>query len=449
VIALVGALRYQQQRSIPQIHQELLARGLMVAERSVTDQLYRYEELLALHLADEKRLCERLKEQKQVILALDGLQPDVGHEVLWVLRDCCSGEVLVARSLLGATENDLVPLLEEAASICQQLEIPIKGVISDGQRSIRNAVASALPGIPHQLCHFHYLREAAKPISDADRHAKKELKKQVRGVRPIERALEGQMDEKAEAVRGYCLAVRSALTDDRRPPLEADGLKLKRRLQEISDSISRVTKKQEIPNELSRLQRLVQAGLTATENLWPAIQQAYVWVHKAAHLLANAEQRDADTLKQEYQQLLATMVQQQDLLGALAPAVLHFQKVTTSYWDGLFACYQMNDLPRTNNDLEQFFGTARHVERRVTGRKRASPTLVVRGSVRVVAAGASRIISVSAAELRPSNVLAWRTLRQTLDYRHEGRRKQLRFRRDPQTYLASLEERLCRSGLPS
>jgi hypothetical protein len=257
------------------------------------------------------------------------------------------------------------------------------------------------------------------------------------------------MDEKAEAVRGYCLAVRSALTDDRRPPLEADGLKLKRRLQEISDSISRVTKKQEIPNELSRLQRLVQAGLTATENLWPAIQQAYVWVHKAAHLLANAEQRDADTLKQEYQQLLATMVQQQDLLGALAPAVLHFQKVTTSYWDGLFACYQVNDLPRTNNDLEQFFGTARHVERRVTGRKRASPTLVVRGSVRVVAAGASRIISVSAAELRPSNVLAWRTLRQTLDYRHEGRRKQLRFRRDPQTYLASLEERLCRSGLPS
>jgi hypothetical protein len=154
-------------------------------------------------------------------------------------------------------------------------------------------------------------------------------------------------------------------------------------------------------------------------------------------------------LKRDYQQLLSTMAQQQDLLGALAPAVAHFQKVTASYGDGLFMCYQVKDLPRTNNDLEQFFGTARHVERRVTGRKRASPTLVVRGSVRVVAAGASRIMSVSAAELRPSNVTAWRALRQTLDYRHEGRRSQLRFRRDPQTYLASLEERLCRSGLPS
>jgi hypothetical protein len=209
----------------------------------VTDQLYRYEELLALHLADQERLQERLREQKQVLLALDGLQPDVGHEVLWVLRDCGSGEVLVARSLMGATENDLVPLLQEAASICQKLDIPIKGVISDGQHSIRNAVARALPGIPHQLCHFHYFREAAKPISDADRHAKKELKKQVRGVRPIERALEQRSDEEAEVVRGYCLAVRSALTDDGLPPLDPAGVRLQERLQEISSSISRIEEK--------------------------------------------------------------------------------------------------------------------------------------------------------------------------------------------------------------
>src|SRR5947209_13971316 len=100
VIALVGTLRYQQQRSIGQIHQELLRRGLQVAERTVTDQLYRYEELLALHLADHERLQQRLQGQQQVILSLDGLQPEVGQEVLWVVRDCCSGEVLVARSLL-------------------------------------------------------------------------------------------------------------------------------------------------------------------------------------------------------------------------------------------------------------------------------------------------------------------------------------------------------------
>src|SRR5207237_5528578 len=135
------------------------------------------------------------------------------HEVLWVRRDCCSGEALVARSLLGATEHDLVPLLKEAASLCQKLDIPIVAVITDGQHSIRNAVARALPGVPHQLCHYHYLREAAKPVSEADRHAKKELKKRVRGIRRIEREAEKAAesdpdDEESEIVRGYCAAVR-------------------------------------------------------------------------------------------------------------------------------------------------------------------------------------------------------------------------------------------------
>ena len=100
-------------------------------------------------------------------------------------------------------------------------------------------------------------------------------------------------------------------------------------------------------------------------------------------------------------------------------------------------------------DLEQYFGTARHVERRATGRKRASPTLVIRGSVRVVAAGASRCFPISAAQLRLTDVTAWRALRQTLDYRHECRRTQLRFRRDPQAYLVVLEQRLLTPSLPS
>lgn len=247
VIALVGHLRYREQRSVPQIHRALRERGVRIAERSVTVLLHRYEELLALRLGDATRLRERLAEQGGVILALDGLQPDVGHEVLWVLRDVRSGAVLLARSLLSATEGDLVPLLEEVRGALTEADreeerpvVPILGVISDGQHSIRKAVARALPGVPHQLCQFHYLREAARPIFEADRHAKKELKKRVRGVRPIERALEGRTDAEAEALRGYCLAIRSALTDDGRPPLAASGLKLKGRLEAGASSLERV-----------------------------------------------------------------------------------------------------------------------------------------------------------------------------------------------------------------
>ena len=237
VIALIGELRYQQHRSVPEIHQELLSRGLRICERTVTNLLDRYDELVSVHLSDNRRLQTIMNKQGRVILALDGLQPDVGHEVLWVLRDCLSGEVLLARSLLSSTEKDVAGLITE---VKRNLPVPIVAAISDGQRSIRKAVASALPRVAHQLCHFHYLREAARPIYEADRHAKKELKKRVRGIRRIERQVEARTDQEAQAVGGYCSAVRSAITDDGRPPLQASGLKLHRRRSAISASLDRV-----------------------------------------------------------------------------------------------------------------------------------------------------------------------------------------------------------------
>ncbi len=187
VIALVGTLRHRDHRSVPEIHTGLRARGVEIAERSVTNLLDRYDELLATSLTSSGRLRKVLAKQGRAILALDGMQPDVGHEVLWVIRDCLSGEVLLARSLLSGTADDLAPLLRE---VVESIGVPIEGVVSDSQTSIRRAVAAALPGVPHQLCQFHFLREAANPVYEADRHAKKELKKQVRGVRPIERATE-------------------------------------------------------------------------------------------------------------------------------------------------------------------------------------------------------------------------------------------------------------------
>jgi hypothetical protein len=244
VIACVGTLRYAQHRSLPEIHQHLRHCGVAIAPRTVTHLLERYDELLTLSLTDTARLQRITQSQGRVILAWDGLQPDVGHEVLWVLRDCLSGEVLLARSLLSATQADLAGLLR---TVQQTVQVPIVGIISDGQLSIRCAVAEVFPAVPHQLCHFHYLREAAKPIYEADRHAKKELKKRVRGVRPIERRLAGRSDPEAEVVRGYCAAVRSALTDDGRPPLEASGLKLHDRLSAITASIERVEKRGPCP----------------------------------------------------------------------------------------------------------------------------------------------------------------------------------------------------------
>ena len=69
------------------------------------------------------------------------------------------------------------------------------------------------------------------------------MKAQVRGVRPIERSVEGRDDAEAQVVRGYCSAVRSAITDDGHPPLDADGVRLKQRLEAVSQSLQRVAQK--------------------------------------------------------------------------------------------------------------------------------------------------------------------------------------------------------------
>ena len=219
---------------------QLQGRDICIGQRSVSHLIERYEELLTLNLSNKQRLQEIGHEYKRVILAIDGMQPDVGHEVLWVIRECLSGEILLARTLLSARSEDLAVLLRE---VKEAIGVPIAGVVSDGQQSIRKAVEVALPQVPHGLCHFHYLREAAKPIYAADRHAKKELKKQVRGVRTIERSVANSNDLESETVRSYCLAVRSALTDDGVPPLEASGLKLRSRLTLIEDSLERVAQK--------------------------------------------------------------------------------------------------------------------------------------------------------------------------------------------------------------
>jgi hypothetical protein len=137
-----------------------------------------------------------------------------------------------------------------------------------------------------------------------------------------------------------------------------------------------------------------------------------------------------------------------DALGTLAPAVDQFLKVTASYEAGLFHCYDVPDLPRTNNDLEHFFGAARYHERRATGRKGASPGLVVRGAVRLVAAAATRLRCFDAAELRPTDLAGWRTLRQRLATRQAARCAQSRFRKDPDAYLSALEQQLAQPVLP-
>jgi hypothetical protein len=140
------------------------------------------------------------------------------------------------------------------------------------------------------------------------------------------------------------------------------------------------------------LRHILQRGLTHTQAMWPDIEQGFAWVHQAAHILANHNHLSGDQVRQIYTDLLDTMSSSlvptpasaptpaHEQAGMLAPAINHFLKVTRSYEPGLFHCYDVPELPRTNNDLEQLFGSFRYHERRASGRKVAAPSIVVRGA---------------------------------------------------------------------
>jgi hypothetical protein len=171
-------------------------------------------------------------------------------------------------------------------------------------------------------------------------------------------------------------------------------------------------------------------------------------VYRLAAVLRNKPGLDAAGVRRRYRGMIGALARHRRATGRLAEAFEHFLKVTRSYWPGLFACYDESDLPRTNNELEQFFGSYRYHERRCSGRKVACPGTVVRGSVRVVAAAATRLRPVVASDLVPSDLTAWRDLRGSLERRQAVRTLGRRFRRDPAAYLRSLEDSLIKAVLP-
>jgi len=178
------------------------------------------------------------------------------------------------------------------------------------------------------------------------------------------------------------------------------------------------------------------------------VRTAFGWVRRLAAVLANKKGLKAAAVRRRYRGLTAALARHRGSLGALAEASDHFRKVTRSYWPGLFRCYDVDGLPRTNNELEQFFGSYRYHERRCSGRKVACPGTVVRGSVRLVAAAATRLRPIEVAELMPSDLSSWRDLRGRLERRQAVRTLGRRFRQDPAAYLQSLEDSLIKQALP-
>jgi hypothetical protein len=197
------------------------------------------------------------------------------------------------------------------------------------------------------------------------------------------------------------------------------------------------------------LRALLVGGLSATASFWAPAGAAYDWVFRAAAILANVAGLSGAAVKARYQGLLGAMARHAGRAGNLGGALREFREVTRSYWPGLFHCYDVPDPPRTDNDLEQLSGAHRYHERRPSGRKVASPGLVVRGSVRLPAAVAARLRGeVRGDDLLPSDLEAWRNPRSGLERRQAVRAQGRRFRCDSAACLRELEEDLIKRTLP-
>ncbi len=400
VVARIGELRYRDNFSIVKIEAQLRAESnLQISIKEVELLCEVYLALVTTVASQDQQLMGELKKLGGIVLSIDGIQPEKSNETLYILREVRTGRVLAAKNLLSSATKEIEKLIEEV----MQLGLPILGVISDKQDSIRLAVQNKLAGAPHQICHYHYLKDLAQPVCEIDRHLKKELKKKIRGVRDVERKAEASGGLEAQVVADYCLAIRTVMSDDGKYPLEPPGVKLYEKLRLISDSIGRVNSIH--PSAL--LQRLLRM-LTVLSLFQKEYQQLILlfgWIRETAHLLKagidSEEPQDGLTVMGQRSDLSADALEtnpeeaEEGLIGfirnfrrlkqvcanpELLEIVIYFEKITLAFAPYLFQFLKQPLLPRTNNELELFIGKIKKSRRKVTGRKNVHNFILKEGS---------------------------------------------------------------------
>jgi hypothetical protein len=256
VVVHIGHLRFSEHRTRQEIWRRLHEeQGVAITERHVQHLLEVY---LALLRASGEDLAARLEPVVQahggLILSLDGLQPEQGNEQLWVVREVHSGAIVAATNLQQASAPFLVPLLRPV----QQTGLRVLGVVSDAQESIRLAVAQEFPGVPHQLCQYHALREATEPLWEADRHLRVQVKKELRALREVEERTRQQAAERQAAgaapdpidsvVLDTVLALRQVVRERGTQPLDVGALRVLDQLTALGQTLDRGLAKRGSPD---------------------------------------------------------------------------------------------------------------------------------------------------------------------------------------------------------
>ncbi len=271
VFCWIGHRRCSRHLSIPHIQSELWdTYAIKLSDDAIAKYIQRYQAMLAARQQDPAALQQQYESVGEIVLSIDGLQPEKGHETLYVVRELTQKRVWFAEALISATADEVQRLVAQAKEWATSLGKVIGLWISDKQDAFVTAIAAEFPGVPHRYCDNHFLRDVAKPILEADSHAKVQMRRKVRGLRSVERTVLKRQRRAVEAtslandpgpplrapadplrtcspeedsvghvVLDYCAVVRGILNDDQGGPLHPAGLRMTAALGEVRDSIQR------------------------------------------------------------------------------------------------------------------------------------------------------------------------------------------------------------------
>lgn len=217
VLCWLGHRRFSRHWSVPQIRSELLDRfRIAISEDSISRYLNQYQNMVAASREDAEALRELYAGTQKIVLTIDGLQPEKGHETLYVVRELTQKRVWFAEPLLSATASEVQRLIAKAKAWADQLGVETALWTSDRQDAFLTGIAAEFPGVPHRFCSNHFLRDVAKPLLEADSHAKVTMRKKVRGLRNIEQKIlkEQQAEQAAAAVAAETPVTPSAIASD-------------------------------------------------------------------------------------------------------------------------------------------------------------------------------------------------------------------------------------------
>jgi hypothetical protein len=271
VFCWIGHRRFSRHMSIPLIQSELLdGYAIKLSEDAIAKYIQRYQVMLTARQQDPEALRRQYESVNEIVLSIDGLQPEKGHETLYVVRELTQKRVWFAEALISATADEVQRLIAKAKEWAASLNQTVSLWISDKQDAFVTGIAAEFPGVPHRYCDNHFVRDVAKPVLEADSHAKVQMRRKVRGLRKIEQAvlkrqnveaskeLGGDdpaatmtvivgpanppgppVDSASAVVLEYCAAVRGILNDDQGGPLHPPGLRMAEALKEVRQSIQR------------------------------------------------------------------------------------------------------------------------------------------------------------------------------------------------------------------